>query len=55
MSKWDILARSDIKRYSLSGSLTHEEKIPWIVCFGLNLLVTGFPESPADLLTQASL
>lgn len=55
MSKWDILARSDIKRYSLAGSLTHGEKIPWIVCFGLNLLVTGFLESPADLLTEASL
>lgn len=55
MSKWDILARSNIKRYSLAGSLTHGEKIPWIVCFGLNLLVTGFPKSPADLLTQASL
>lgn len=33
MSKWDILARSDIKRYSLTGSLTHGEKITWIVCF----------------------
>lgn len=55
MSKWDILARSDIKRYSLAGSLTRGEKISWIVCFGLNLLVTGFPDSPADLWTQASL
>lgn len=55
MSKWDILARSDIKRYSLTGPLTHGEKILWIVCFRLNLLVTGLPESLPDLWTQTSL